>query len=72
MLLLFLIGPGKPFDTSKYLVVCANVLGSCYGSSGPQSINIDTGKPFGNTFPDVSDDIDNGSSLCFSLICLIM
>ena len=30
-----LLGPGKPFDTDKYLVVCANVLGSPYGSSSP-------------------------------------
>ena len=49
-----MLGPGRPFDTSKYLVVCANVLGSCYGSSGPQSIDPDTGKPYGNTFPDCS------------------
>jgi homoserine O-acetyltransferase len=49
-----MLGPGRPFDTSKYLVVCANVLGSCYGSTGPQSINPDTGKPYGNSFPDVS------------------
>ena len=34
-----LLGPGLPFDTNKYFVVCANVLGSCYGSTGPTSIN---------------------------------
>ena len=49
-----LLGPDLPFDTSKYAVVCANVLGSCYGSSGPQSINPDTGKAYGNDFPDVT------------------
>ena len=49
-----MLGPGRPFDTSKYLVVCANVLGSCYGSTGPQSTNPETGKPYGNSFPDVS------------------
>ena len=33
-----MIGPGRPVDTDKYFVVCANVLGSCMGSSGPASI----------------------------------
>ena len=34
-----LLGPDLPFDTNKYFVVCANVLGSCYGTTGPTSIN---------------------------------
>jgi homoserine O-acetyltransferase len=49
-----MLGPGKPFDTSKYMVVCANVLGSCYGSTGPMSIDPSTNKVYGNTFPEVS------------------
>ena len=49
-----MLGPGKTFDTSKYLVVCANVLGSCYGSTGPTTINSNTGKIYGNSFPDVT------------------
>ena len=49
-----MLGPGKTFDTSKYLVVCANVLGSCYGSTGPTTINSNTGKVYGNSFPDVT------------------
>ncbi|KAH9109352.1 hypothetical protein LEN26_001586 [Aphanomyces euteiches] len=49
-----LLGDGKPFDTSKYLVVCANVLGSCYGTTGPTSINPATGKRYGASFPDVT------------------
>ena len=51
-----MLGPGRPFDTSKYLVVCANVLGSCYGSTGPQSPNPDDpqGRPYGAAFPDVT------------------
>ena len=49
-----MLGPKKIFDTEKYMIVCANVLGSCYGSSGPQSIDPDTGKVYGNTFPQVS------------------
>ena len=47
-------GDGKPFDTSKYLVVCANVIGSCYGSTGPTSTNPDTGRPYLVDFPDVT------------------
>jgi len=49
-----LLGPGKAFDTSKYMVVCANILGSCYGSSGPMSINPTTGKIYGFDFPQVT------------------
>ena len=40
-----LVGPGKLFDTEKYFVVCANMLGSAYGSSGPSSIDPETGRP---------------------------
>lgn len=49
-----MLGPGKPFDTSKYMVVCANILGSCYGSTGPASINPETGKPYGKSFPKIT------------------
>jgi homoserine O-acetyltransferase len=49
-----LLGPGKSFDTDKYFVVCANTIGSCYGSTGPRSINPETGKPYGIDFPKVS------------------
>lgn len=48
-----MIGPGKPLDTDRYFIVCANYLGSCYGSSGPTSIAPD-GKPWGSRFPLVS------------------
>ena len=46
-----MVGPGKPVDTDRYLVVCANVLGGCMGSSGPASRDPATGKPFGMAFP---------------------
>ena len=49
-----LLGPGKAFDTNKYFVVCCNILGSCYGSTNPTSINPSTGQPYGKDFPDVS------------------
>lgn len=49
-----LIGPGKGIDTDKYYVICSNVLGGCKGSTGPSSINPETKKPFGLTFPLIS------------------
>lgn len=45
---------GKFLDPEKYFVVCANVLGSCYGTTGPSSINPETGKPWCNDFPRVT------------------
>lgn len=49
-----LVGPGKLFDTEKYFVICANMLGSAYGSSGPASMNPATGKPYYFDFPRVT------------------
>jgi len=46
-----MVGPGKAIDTDRFFVICANYLGGCYGSSGPASINPETGKPFGSSFP---------------------
>jgi homoserine O-acetyltransferase len=46
-----MVGQGLLFDTDKYFIVCANVLGSCYGTTGPASINPDTGKPWLHSFP---------------------
>jgi homoserine O-acetyltransferase len=47
------VGPGKPIDTTRFFVVCSNNLGGCHGSTGPASINPDTGKPYGRDFPDI-------------------
>lgn len=46
-----MLGPGRAFDTDRFLVVCANVLGSCYGTCGPTSRNPMTGRPYGGDFP---------------------
>ena len=48
------VGPGKAIDTTTYYVVCANVPGSCYGTTGPSSLNPETGKPYGTDFPPVT------------------
>lgn len=45
------IGPGKPIDTNRFFVVSLNNLGGCHGSTGPASINPDTGEPWGPDFP---------------------
>jgi len=48
------IGPGKPLDTRRFFVICANVLGSCYGSTGPSSPDPAGGQPYGLRFPTVT------------------
>lgn len=46
-----MVGPHKPIDTTKFFVIGLNNLGGCHGSTGPQSINPVTGKPYGASFP---------------------
>jgi homoserine O-acetyltransferase len=49
-----MIGPGKAFDTRKYFVICSNVIGGCKGSTGPSSIDPQTGRPYALKFPMVT------------------
>ncbi len=46
-----IVGPGRLLDTDRYFVICSNVIGSCYGSTGPASINPRTGKRYNLSFP---------------------
>jgi homoserine O-acetyltransferase len=56
-----MIGPGLAIDTDRFFVVCVNSLGSCFGSTGPASIDPATGRPYRLSFPDLSvEDIARG------------
>ncbi len=58
-----MIGPGKPIDTNRYFVVCINSLGSCFGSTGPASIDPATDEAYRLTFPVLTvEDIACASS----------
>ena len=46
-----MVGPGRPIDTDRYCVICPNILGGCRGTTGPHSINPETGRPYGIDFP---------------------
>ena len=57
-----MVGPGKPIDTNRWFVICANTLGSCKGSTGPASINPATGEIYRLDFPDLTlEDVANAS-----------
>ncbi|HLO89635.1 MAG TPA: homoserine O-acetyltransferase [Lentimicrobium sp.] len=49
-----MVGEGKCFDSAKYFIVCANVLGSCYGTTGPLAVNPDTGRQWLHNFPEIT------------------
>ena len=51
-----MVGPGRAIDTSRFHVICANVIGGCSGTTGPMSIDPDTGRPYGSTFPHYTFD----------------
>jgi homoserine O-acetyltransferase len=58
-----MVGPHKPFDTTKYFVICSNVLGGCSGTTGPGSLDPSTGLPYGLTFPLVTvEDMVNAQA----------
>ena len=64
-----MVGPGKGIDTQRYQVVCANILGGCKGTTGPSSINPETGKPYGSAFPKITvGDIVEVHRLCLQQI----
>ncbi|MDJ1157445.1 homoserine O-acetyltransferase [Chelatococcus sp. SYSU_G07232] len=46
-----LVGPGKPLDTERFFIICSNVVGGCLGTTGPASVNPQTGRPWGIDFP---------------------
>jgi homoserine O-acetyltransferase len=46
-----MVGPGKPLDTNRYFIICANVLGGCMGTVGPKETDPKTGEPYGLSFP---------------------
>ncbi len=49
-----IIGPGKGIDTSRFYVICANILGGCMGTTGPSSLDPRTGRPYGSNFPKIT------------------
>jgi homoserine O-acetyltransferase len=49
-----MVGPGRPIDTDRFFVICANVVGGCMGTTGPASANPETGRPFALDFPVVT------------------
>ena len=49
-----LLGPGRPLDTDRYFIVCSNMLGSSFGTTGPRSTNPATAKPYGPDFPAIT------------------
>ncbi len=73
-----MVGPGRPFDTDRFFVICPNVLGGCMGTTGPASINPETGEPYGLDFPIVTiGDMVRAQSLLIdhlgidSLFCVV-
>ena len=65
----YMIGAGKPIDTQRYFVICVNSLGSCFGSTGPASINAKTAKPYRLDFPELAvEDIANAGREVYKML----
>jgi homoserine O-acetyltransferase/O-succinyltransferase len=64
-----MVGPGKAIDTDRFFVVCSNVLGGCSGTTGPSSIDPETGAPYGLRFPlvTIEDMVDVQARLLHTL-----
>ena len=64
-----MVGPGKPIDTRRFFVIGVNNPGSCFGSTGPMSVNPQTGEPYGSAFPvvTVEDWVNAQARLCDAL-----
>jgi len=60
-----MVGPGRPIDTDRYFVICSNVLGGCSGTTGPGSVDPETGRPYGLRFPlvTIEDMVDVQAAL---------
>ena len=61
-----MVGPGKPIDTDRWFVICTNSLGSCKGSTGPASLNPQTGERYRLAFPELS--IEDGANAAFDVV----
>jgi homoserine O-acetyltransferase len=61
-----MLGPGKPIDSDRWFVICVNSLGSCKGSTGPASINPDTGEQYRLEFPELS--VEDGADAAAHLV----
>src|SRR5690349_21815545 len=46
-----MVGPGLPLDPTRHFIICSNVVGGCMGTTGPSSLNPETGEPWGLSFP---------------------
>ena len=65
------MGRGKAFDPNRFFIICANTLGSPYGSASPVTINSDTGKQYGPEFPPTTIRDDVGYVICIIFIFLL-
>jgi homoserine O-acetyltransferase len=66
-----MLGPGKPIDTNRFYVVCVNSLGSCFGSTGPASVDPRSGKLYGVSFPTLTvEDIASAAHAALQILGL--